>query len=335
MKLCGVAMVRNEEDIVETFVRHNLTVLDGLLVVDHGSSDRTLDVLRALCEERLPLIVTRNESPGYLQAEIMTTAARDVFARVRADIVFPLDADEFLHVPSRERLERALADLPPGHTGRLAWPTFVPSFDRPGRDMPSILRGTRRLAREAPAPEAVAAKTVLPRWFADLPDAYLVMGSHHVVLGRDLATATHVPQVDLDPAIVRLCHVPVRSRTQYVVKTAVSHLALMAAGRWFGPGATRRREYEELRGGGRLDAGAMLRRYIVGAADVVPGTPAMPETVADAFLAPIALRYSPSLPDDALPQVLSAIEHMTRRLARLPREGATARAGARRPGDRA
>ena len=34
-------MVRNEADIVEAFVRHNLRVLDAMLVVDHGSTDAT------------------------------------------------------------------------------------------------------------------------------------------------------------------------------------------------------------------------------------------------------------------------------------------------------
>ena len=38
-------MVRNEADILEAFVRHNLTVLDRMLVVDHGSMDGTAEML--------------------------------------------------------------------------------------------------------------------------------------------------------------------------------------------------------------------------------------------------------------------------------------------------
>ena len=41
-------MLRNEADVVESFVRHNLSLLDGLLVVDHGSSDGTSEILDAL-----------------------------------------------------------------------------------------------------------------------------------------------------------------------------------------------------------------------------------------------------------------------------------------------
>ncbi len=315
MKLWGVSMVRNEEDIVEAFVRHNLTVLDGLLVVDHQSSDRTLDVLRALCAERLPLVVTRNESPGHLQAEILTTAAREVFHRVGADAVFPLDADEFLGVPSRAALERSIAAIPPGHTGRLAWLTFAPSFDPDEHDILSILRGARRLSVEAPVPDWVAGKSVLTPEFARQPDAYLITGSHHVVIGRHAASATPVPWIDLPREVARLGHLPVRNRAQYVAKTSVAHLALMASNRWFGENATRRRDYQMLRDGALPGPGTMLRRYIVGPADVGPVEPDVPETVEDRLIAPIVLRHSPRMPDDPLPPVLAAVEHMARRLA--------------------
>lgn len=55
MELYGAAMVRNEADIVEAFVRHSLTVLDGLLVVDHGSIDGTWKILDARVREGLPI----------------------------------------------------------------------------------------------------------------------------------------------------------------------------------------------------------------------------------------------------------------------------------------
>ena len=37
MRLIGATTVRNGADIVEAFVRHNLTLLDALAVVDQGS----------------------------------------------------------------------------------------------------------------------------------------------------------------------------------------------------------------------------------------------------------------------------------------------------------
>jgi hypothetical protein len=48
VRLLGAAHVRNEADIVEAFVRHNLVLLDGIAIVDHASVDATPDILRAL-----------------------------------------------------------------------------------------------------------------------------------------------------------------------------------------------------------------------------------------------------------------------------------------------
>ena len=54
-KLVGLSMVRNESDVIETFVRHNLTLLDELHIIDHNSSDNTREILTLLKEEGLPL----------------------------------------------------------------------------------------------------------------------------------------------------------------------------------------------------------------------------------------------------------------------------------------
>ena len=51
-KLVGLSMVRNESDVIETFIRHNLTLLDELHIDDHKSSDNTREILTHLKQER-------------------------------------------------------------------------------------------------------------------------------------------------------------------------------------------------------------------------------------------------------------------------------------------
>ena len=54
-KRVGLSMVRNESDVIETFIRHNLTLLDELHIVDHNSSDNTREILIHLKQEGLPI----------------------------------------------------------------------------------------------------------------------------------------------------------------------------------------------------------------------------------------------------------------------------------------
>jgi glycosyltransferase involved in cell wall biosynthesis len=57
MKLVAVCRVRNEVDIVEAFVRHHCAYFHKLIVLDDGSTDQTLQVLRALQADGLPVVV--------------------------------------------------------------------------------------------------------------------------------------------------------------------------------------------------------------------------------------------------------------------------------------
>ena len=47
-RLVAVGTVRNEEDIIESFVRHTLHFVDELRLIDHLSTDRTPAILAAL-----------------------------------------------------------------------------------------------------------------------------------------------------------------------------------------------------------------------------------------------------------------------------------------------
>ena len=88
MRIVGVAMVRNEADIVEAFVRHNLTQVDALTVVDHGSTDGTSEILAALVAEGLPLALERDAS--LAQRGARGRAAPRARVRARASAHRPL-----------------------------------------------------------------------------------------------------------------------------------------------------------------------------------------------------------------------------------------------------
>ncbi|MDP3545990.1 MAG: glycosyltransferase family 2 protein, partial [Phreatobacter sp.] len=82
--IIAVACIRDEQDVVERFVRHNLAVVDGLIVLDHRSRDRTPEILAALVAEGLPLALCRATLPGKHQGDWMTRMARAAATRLGA-----------------------------------------------------------------------------------------------------------------------------------------------------------------------------------------------------------------------------------------------------------
>ena len=227
MKLYGATMLRNEADIVEPFVRHNLTALDGLIVVDHGSQDGTSEILAALVAEGLPIEVEHDASVEYLQSEIMTRTARRLFAERGADFVFALDADEFLKVPSRRLLEDTLERVPSAMHAAMQWQTYVADY-RPGTPSNVLALATRRLAQERHGMH----KVIVARCLADSPDAVIAGGNHVVLLsaGHSLAKQP-LKHARVSPSAVALAHLPVRSARQLVNKILIGWLAHCAARR--------------------------------------------------------------------------------------------------------
>ena len=227
MRLLGVTMVRNEADVIEAFVRHNLSIVDGLLIVDHGSFDGTPGILAKLESEGLPLRVVHDADPAYRQAGSMTALAREALTRDAADFVFALDADEFLKVPSRRLLEDTLERVPSAMHAAMQWQTYVADY-RPGTPSNVLALATRRLAQERHG----LFKVIVARCLAESPDA-VIAGGNHVVLpsaGHSLAKQP-LKHARVSPSVVALAHLPVRSARQLVNKILIGWLAHCAARR--------------------------------------------------------------------------------------------------------
>ena len=223
MRLWGVAMVRNESDVIEAFVRHNLGILDGLAIVDHGSFDGTAEILAELAREGLPLRISRDAEPAFQQSLRITQVVRQMLTEEGADFVFALDADEFLRVASREQLERALRDVPSGMHAVAHWLTYVPDSFEDGLPFgPGHLR--RRLQVERHTAQGYH-KVIVGRALLERPDDRIGEGNHLVGSANDVAAPPHAR---LRQDIVCVAHSPVRSRGQLESKVIIGYLAYAA-----------------------------------------------------------------------------------------------------------
>jgi hypothetical protein len=221
--MIGVSVVKNEADIIEANVRHNLRFLDRIIVFDHDSCDATPRILDALATEGLPVtLLTRRAGKrelGFWQGEFTTALARLAFDQHGADHVFPIDADEFIDAPSRAAIEGAL-DACPNDIANIEWRTYVPGLDdAPGTHPLEALRW--RVETAAPAlPKIVVSRRVTSH------DWLIGRGNHVFVnrVGNELGIHEAMPVEGF-----RLAHLPFRSPEQLTAKVLVGWLARKVA----------------------------------------------------------------------------------------------------------
>lgn len=220
MNALAIAMVKNEADIIEAFVRHNLHFVDLLVIIDNHSTDGTREILQALRREGLPLLVVDDPVFGHFQSEKVTHVYRKVAPIYEPELVYLLDADEFLRAPDRAAAESVLGGLVPGSVALLPWQTHMPAPSVPPERLLRDPLGGMALRRRVEEP--TYHKAVIRRRAAD--DARLVVeqGNHAVHLdGGD-----PMPVVLVDGLV--LSHYPVRSSAQVSAKAVNGWLACVA-----------------------------------------------------------------------------------------------------------
>ncbi len=308
MRIAGVMLARNEEDILEASVRHNLRVLDAITVVDHASTDATPAILASLAAEGLPIEPVRHEALAYEQSKITTGHARRLLA-AGADLCIPLDADEFLRMPSRAAFERTVAAADPAVHLALPWLTYLPDFDAP-----DIVAGLRR-ARRKPVEFHDVYKVAVRRTFLDSPGAVVARGNHAVVPEGE---PVENPHALVPPDVAAVAHVPVRTVEQYTAKMIVGYLSRLLAGPFAGNASIQFREaYASILGGkppGRGDLDAIAANYGVPREHWVD--PATIAWIEDPFLADVALRHTPQRRPSPLAHLLAFGERVAAEVAR-------------------
>ncbi|MBI4129289.1 glycosyltransferase family 2 protein, partial [Candidatus Peregrinibacteria bacterium] len=200
--IVSLSWVRNEEDIIEWFVRHHAGLVDRMILID-GSDDRTPAILRLLQREGFPLDVRSDPTPIHRQDAALTALLPECLL-LGADWILPLDADEFLCAAPGRDVRDILAALPQDRVTLLPWRTYVPTAEDDPREPNPIRRICFRREPERP----LFHKVLLPAQIAASPGVRLGLGSHVVFRGDGMP----FPAVATEE--LRLAHLPVRSALQ-------------------------------------------------------------------------------------------------------------------------
>ncbi len=216
MQLALVAVIRNEIDIIPAFLSHAAALFDRAILLDHGSVDGTQSMLEAACRACPGWVRWRVEIPGHHQALFCAFAMRHLFETTGTDMVLFLDADEFLDVPDRATLEKALCvHAGERDAGRFGWIDCIPERLAAGE----LSLGDAIWTRTAEKPYT---KIVVPRrLYAATGGTLRPSSGNHSVEPRDGGPVSY-------HRVGSLLHVPLRSVSQMRQKIVTGALAVLA-----------------------------------------------------------------------------------------------------------
>lgn len=226
-KLISISMVRNENDVIESFVRHNLELMDEMHIIDHGSSDGTREILIQLKEEGLPVFIYQYQALKFNHEQLVNLLMKQLVAKDEAiDFVFPLDADEFISCSSRAMLEQLLDVIGENRIGMYLWRGYLPTSLQYNPDFTTQFTEQRLETLFTP-------KVIVPRWAAE--SCSMIIGSHYM-LDKDgnkvKSTLFHSPDYRglhswfieqfsaqfAETDLLWLGHFPIRSLNQHIKK---------------------------------------------------------------------------------------------------------------------
>lgn len=205
-------MVKNEADIIEQFVRYNLNNIDLMFIADNLSQDGTLDILHSLVKEGLPVIVLSDPEAAFMQSKKSTEIYKYLVEEYQFDIVFLLDADEFIDFDRDTYPE----DKPSVYIDRLHY-LYPAAINELSCDKLSWTDSMSYRATTLQSPKcSITLSNIL-----DNEKIRIAEGNHHIFYDGSLIT-----ERDNDfHGVIR--HFPIRSCEQFIRKNTLGWIGLM------------------------------------------------------------------------------------------------------------
>lgn len=216
MKLYSFTTVRNEEDIIESFVRYNLNILDGMVISDNCSTDNTLNILKELKKEGLNIDILIDENKRFDQTIRRNELLNYTIDKYKPDFVFPIDADEFICSNDGKNPRKIIEKLDKNYLYNYEMKNYV--IDGTEKDdlfIPKMITKQRIIEKI----HGYDCKCFISsKMYKHTGGIYLVMGSHTIQFNNK----EEVPTKKNDD--IFLAHYPVRNKYQVMNKVITGRL---------------------------------------------------------------------------------------------------------------
>lgn len=203
-KIISYTILNNEADIIESFVRYNMSYVDKMIILDNGCTDNTIQILKLLKNEGYDIEIFDESLTDFEQYQIMNYYLRYICEHYESDIIIPLDSDEFL-MSEREgvSVRSILEELPLDVVYMVNWRTYMmDERNAPDNFIPRSMKY---------AVEHVGVKVFIPTELIEKHQIVLTVGQHNVTGKENLRC---VSRDDL-----RVAHYQNRSMNQFYAKS--------------------------------------------------------------------------------------------------------------------
>lgn len=225
-RIFSISMVKNEMDIIESFVRYNSNIFDGMIILDNGSSDETLIILDHLKKEKFPIFVFEDDDVEFDKIAKMTFLLKKAVEEFNADIIVPLDADEFIISSHKGNPRKYLEDIGPESYHLALWKTYVPYLGNKENEdfIPARITYCRDENIEKLCVLANS-KVIIPRNMLESYNVKIGRGSHRLIYNSKYNNK--IKRIHNDH--LRVAHFPIRSIEQTISKISVGWINALSS----------------------------------------------------------------------------------------------------------
>ena len=105
-KVFSIVKVKNDGDIIESFVRDSIVIFDGIIILDNESTDSTAKILEQLKDEGLNVFIFRFSD--YDQSDEINKLLLNITQEFKIDVIIPLNLADFTRIFD---LENKIAEI--------------------------------------------------------------------------------------------------------------------------------------------------------------------------------------------------------------------------------
>ena len=201
-KIITLTMIKNESDIVETFVRYTMNFASKMIFIDNGCVDGSKQIMKELIKDGFDLEIFTEAHIFHEQYIIENKYIKKIASKYEFDFLIPLDVDEFLVCDSDLiiRIDR----LPQDKVTMLNWKTYCMLSDH-SEDF-----FMDRIIHIRINEDKVFTKVIIPHNILIEGQVLVTMGHH------DIESSQKIDRYC--PKDIYISHFPVRSKEQIRLK---------------------------------------------------------------------------------------------------------------------